>query len=97
MRADHPNPGDDATVRTTVTLDPDTDALVRRLMRERGLGVSQAVNAAIRAGITPRRRRRTLDTSPLDMGSPSIAIDRALQLAAELENDELRRKLTERR
>ena len=34
----------DDDVRTTVTLEPDVDAMVRRIMRERGLGFKQAVN-----------------------------------------------------
>lgn len=84
-------------MRTTVTLDPDTDALVRRLMRERGLTFKQAVNAAIRAGVTPPGRRRAFSTRTFDMGPPSVPIDRALELAAELENEELRRKLAARK
>jgi hypothetical protein len=36
-------------VRTTVTLDADTEALLRRRMRERGLSFKQALNDAIRA------------------------------------------------
>ena len=45
-------------MRTTVTLDPDTDALVRRLMRERSISFKEAVNAAIRAGATQPARHR---------------------------------------
>ena len=33
-------------MRTTITLDPDTDEAVRRLMRDRGLSFKQAVNEA---------------------------------------------------
>ena len=34
-------------MRTTVTLDPDTEDVIRRLMRDRGLTFKQAVNEAI--------------------------------------------------
>ena len=39
-------------MRTTVTLDADTELLVRRRMRERGISFKQALNDAIRAGLT---------------------------------------------
>lgn len=83
-------------MRTTVTLDPDVDAVVRRLMRERKLSFKEAVNEAIRAGVrppaSPRGRSRTFD-----MGVPAIPLDKALQLAADLEDDELVRKLALRK
>jgi hypothetical protein len=41
-------------MRTTVELDDDTAAAVTRLRRARGLGVSDAVNELIRAGLLPR-------------------------------------------
>jgi len=84
-------------MRTTVTLEPDVDAIVRRLMRERGLSFKQALNAAIRAGLTPPRQRRRFTTPAFDMGAPTVPLDRALQLAAELENEDLRRKLAARK
>jgi hypothetical protein len=44
-------------MRTTVTLDDDVAAAVGRLRRERGVDVSEAVNALVRAGLlnTPAR------------------------------------------
>jgi hypothetical protein len=39
-------------MRTTVTLDPDVAAAVGRIRRERGVGVSEAVNDLARAGLT---------------------------------------------
>jgi hypothetical protein len=78
-------------MRTTVTLDPDTDAIIRRLMRERSMTFKQAVNAAIRTG-AGRSRTRTTKTRTFRMGTPVIPLDRALRLAAELEDEELRRR-----
>ncbi len=79
-------------VRTTVTLDPDTAALIRRRMRERGISFKQALNEAIRAGADeePAAPFRTA-TAPL--GVPAVNLDRALQVAAEVEDEELVRKI----
>lgn len=82
-------------MRTTITLDPDTDAAVKRLMREQGLTFKQAVNQAIRAGTGTRRRR--VRTPTADLGPPRIPLDHAVRLAAELEDEELVRKLAARK
>ena len=82
-------------MRTTVTLDPDTDAAVRRLMHERGLTFKQAVNAAIRAGTGTRRRKFRTPTA--NLGQPRIPLDQALRLAADFEDEELIRKLAARK
>jgi len=41
-------------MRTTVEFDPDTAQAVAALRREKGVGVSEAVNALIRSGLLPR-------------------------------------------
>jgi hypothetical protein len=79
-------------MRTTVTLDPDTRALIERRMRDRGLSFKQALNDAIRAGALSERSR-TSATRPVAMGTPRIDLDRALRIAAELEDDELVAKM----
>jgi hypothetical protein len=83
-------------MRTTVTLEPDADAIVRRLMRERGLTFKQAVNEAIRAA-APGPVRSPFRTPVHDLGAPAIPVDKALRLAAELEDEELIRKLAARK
>lgn len=45
-------------MRTTVEFDDDTARAVERLRRERGMGVSEAVNELIRQGLLPRQRAR---------------------------------------
>ena len=42
-------------MRTTVSLDEDVAAAVRQLRRERGFGVSEALNRLARAGLTVKR------------------------------------------
>jgi hypothetical protein len=78
-------------MRTTVTLDADTEALVRRRMRERDVSFKQAVNDAIREGLAPKTTR-TFRTETARMGVPTVNLDRALQLAGTLEDEELIRK-----
>jgi hypothetical protein len=84
-------------VRTTVTLDPDTQAAIERLMHDRGLTFKEAVNEAIRAGTGPTGRRRVARTRPFEMGRPMVSLDRALALAAAMEDEELLRRSAEGR
>lgn len=79
-------------MRTTVTLDSDTEALVRRRMRERHVSFKQALNDAIREGLTNPSAAQ-FRTTTADLGLPSVNLDRALQLAGDLEDEELLRKL----
>lgn len=80
-------------VRTTVTLDPDTEALLRRRMSERGVSFKRALNEAVRDGLTAGRHHDTFHTVTADLGLPTVNLDRALQLAGELEDDEIVRKI----
>jgi hypothetical protein len=84
-------------MRTTITLDPDADAAVRQLMRERGLTFKQAVNEAIRQGTSTRRRPASFRTRSFPMGRAVVPLEGALRLAAHLEDEELIRKLAQRK
>lgn len=82
-------------MRTTVTLDPDVEELVRLAMRDRGWTFKQAVNEAIRAGATTRRTSGRRQTFPVyDMGEPLVDVTKALRLAGELEDQELAARLS---
>jgi hypothetical protein len=83
-------------MRTTVTLDPDAEAIVKRLMRERGLSFKEAVNSAIRAG-AGMRPGKPFETPTFDMGEPLVDVTKALRLAGELEDEEIRRRLAARK
>ncbi len=80
-------------VRTTITLEPDVEALVRRAMKERGLSFKQAVNAAIRAGMPGGSGSATPAMPTHDMGEPLVDVTKALRLAGELEDQELSARL----
>lgn len=79
-------------MRTTVTLDADTEQIIRRRMRERNQSFKQALNDMIRAaaGTSPGDRFRTETAS---MGVSQVNLDRTLQIAAELDDDEVIRKM----
>jgi hypothetical protein len=82
-------------MRTTVTLDPDVEALVRRRMSERGLSFKAALNEAIRDGLASTRSVDERRTPTFRMGhEPRIPWDKALRLAVSIEDEELIRRLT---
>lgn len=75
-----------------MTLDPDTEALLRQIMRDHGVSFKQALNDAIRRGTAPNPKQSfTTRTKPL--GTTEVNIDRALQLSASLEDEELVRRM----
>jgi Arc/MetJ family transcription regulator len=58
-------------MRTTINLDDDVTAAVNRLRRERGLGLSEAVNELARAGLAGQRssgRRATFRQPTVALG-----------------------------
>lgn len=79
-------------MRTTVTLDPDTEALVRRRMRERGVSFKVALNDALREALRSKPPAQAFTTAPADLGRSRIPLERALQIAGDLEDEELLRK-----
>ncbi len=81
-------------VRTTVTLEPDVEAVVKRAMRERGLTFKQAVNGAIRAGTGARSAGSEPSLPVHDMGEPLVDVTKALRLAGELEDEDLAARLS---
>lgn len=80
-------------MRTTLTLDSDVEALLKKLMRERGLTLKDAVNSSLRAGLAPAARPDV--TFPtFDLGQPRIDVVHALRLAGEIEDDEITREMS---
>ncbi len=79
-------------MRTTVTLDEDTVVLIRQRMRERGVSFKTALNDAIRDGVEGRPAPVPFVTRTADLGVAAVNLDRALQIAAELEDEELLRR-----
>lgn len=84
-------------MRTTVTLDPDTEALVRRAMRERGLSMKEAINVGLRQGLGSSSEAKPYEVPTFDLGVPKVDLTKALQIAGELEDAEYIRKMHEGR
>lgn len=82
-----------STMRTTVTLDPDVENLIRRRMTERGVSFKEALNSAIRDGAARPAADVAFTTTTVSLGEPAFDVDRALALAADLEDAEIVRKL----
>jgi hypothetical protein len=86
-------------MRTTITLDSDVEQLLRNVIRERGISFNDAVNDAIRAGLkgpTGKRARFRQQTFSLGAGQ-AFRWDKALDMAAALEDEELIRKMALRK
>ncbi|MBK8435265.1 MAG: antitoxin [Austwickia sp.] len=79
-------------MRTTVTLDPDTELLIRNRMRERGVSFKQALNDAIRQGAAVTSAPEAATTA-VHLGVPTVNLDRAISLAGDLEDEELLRRM----
>lgn len=82
-------------MRTTVTIDRDLAAKLRRIARERGISFKEALNTALRTGIgAPAGTAHPYRVPARRLGlRPGIDLDKALNLAAALEDAETIRKL----
>jgi len=83
-------------MRTTVTLDDDVAAKLKRLARERDISFKEALNSSVRRGIErgeARPRPHRLPPAQRLEARPGVNLDKALQLAGEMENAEIVRKL----
>jgi hypothetical protein len=86
-------------VRTTVTLEPDVQALIRIAMKERGISFKEALNSAVRAGLTQaKHERRGYVQKSYSLGAEqNFRWDKALEAAAAIEDEELGRKISVRK
>ena len=86
-------------MRTTVTLEPDVQALIRAAMKERGMSFKEALNSAVRAGLTQAKpKRRNFVQKSYALGKDrNFRWDKALETAAALEDEELGRKFSLRK
>ena len=82
-------------MRTTVTLDPDVELLLRKAMRKRGDSFKQVLNDGLRQGLAGTRAALPAPQPQITfgMGRPLVDLTKATALAAELEDAELLRRL----
>jgi len=87
--------------RTTLTLDADLARALRQRAHDSRRSFKEVVNEAIRAGLSagrpPRRRAYRLKALHLGGVRPGLDLDKALQLAAALDDAETARKLEMRK
>ena len=82
-------------MRTTVTLDPDVERLLRQTMREKGVSFKQALNDAVRAGRNAgqSKDRKRFVQQTFSLGKEQhFRWDKALAAADAMEDEELIRK-----
>jgi hypothetical protein len=86
-------------MRTTITLDPDLAARLRRLAAERKISFKATVNEAIRAGLDAEHRSgRSYREVTRNLGAqPGIDMTKALALATTIEDEETLRELEARK
>ena len=79
-------------MRTTLTLDDDLAALLKKRARELGISFKEVVNCVIRSGLGERMLkpdRPVPKTLPHSFGfNPGLDLDKFNQLADELESEE---------
>lgn len=83
---------DDPAVRLTLSIPDDLFRELRRRARAEGVSASRLVEECLRAGLAVDETNRPL-VPAFDLGKPSVNLDRALRLAAEMEDEEILRKM----
>lgn len=73
-------------------MDEDVLQIIRRRMSQEQVSFKTALNDAVRDGAAGRPAPQKFRTRTADLGVPSVNLDRALQVAAELEDEELIRR-----
>lgn len=87
-------------MRTTVTLDPDVERLIRDAMRERSISFKEALNEAARMGLRGKGQKHAhkFVQKTFRMGEgQDFRWDKALTLADSIEDEEIARKLALRK
>jgi hypothetical protein len=83
-------------MRTTLNIDDDLLREVRARAHKTRTPVRKIVNAALRKGLTgsqPRHPKKAYRCPTFDMGRPLVNMDKALAIAASLEDSEVLREL----
>lgn len=83
-------------MRTTVTLDPDVERLIKDAMRERAISFKEALNKAARIGLRgkePKRARKFVQKTFRMGENQEFRWDKALAAADAIEVEDLNRKL----
>jgi antitoxin component of RelBE/YafQ-DinJ toxin-antitoxin module len=81
-------------MRTTLRIDDDLFRELKERASSEGLTLSELVNLALRQSLsTEKRPRRVFRQKTRDLGRPSFDVTKANAVAAELEDQDILRKL----
>ncbi len=75
-------------MRTTITLDPDVEALLKQAMRTQGLPFKQVLNDALRLALAAPIDAPPFQQQVFAMGRPRVDLTKALALAGELDDQD---------
>ncbi len=81
-------------MRTTITLEPDVEALLKKHMRDRGMSFKEAVNSCLRVALRPAVPRADYAFPTFDLGEPHVATVHAFRPASDLEDEEVAREMS---
>lgn len=88
-------------MRTTLAIADDILRELRDRAHRTGVSLTRVANDTLRAGLDRRadrlRRRRPYREEVADLGEPRVDLDRALTIAARLEDEETLRKVEQRK
>lgn len=82
-------------MRITITIDSEIANALKREASERNISFDEALNNALRVGLgLPAKPRQPYRLKTYDMGAEPLGRwNKALQIAADLEDDEIARKM----
>ena len=88
-------------MRTTVRIDDDLMRQLKQQAHGEGLSLTKLINRVLRKGMTDSgagsKPRRACREKTFRMGQPKANLDKALALAASLEDEEVREELARRK
>lgn len=88
-------------MRSTVRIDDNLLVELRDRARSESVSLTRMLNRTLRVGLTATRKqaenRRPFKQNTFRMGAPRVGIDKALALAAALEDEEITRKMSLRK
>ena len=80
-------------MRSTVRIDDDLMTAIRSQAQREGLSITRMLNRVVRAGLEVLERsgnqQETYRQKTFRMGRPRVDVDKALALAADLEDEEI--------
>ncbi len=88
-------------MRSTVRIDDDLMIELKTRAHAESVSLTRMLNCTLRAGLAQRapeaQRTRRFKQMTVSMGRPKVDLDKALALAARLEDEEIARKLALRK